>query len=310
MRLREFGATGLKVSEVGFGAWAIGGSAYGVVDKADALRALARAEELGCNFIDTAAVYGDSESLIGEFMVERRSRWIIATKYSGQPGGITATVEQQLRRLRTDVIDFYQLHWLPRGKDEVLFEDLARLRRAGKIRFVGVSLYTAKDIDFVLGRDDIDGFQVAFNLLEPDPLLSRMEGVRAARKGIVVRSALREGFLAGKFRTDATFPDPDDQRHKWSRDQIAETVARVEHFRFLEAEIGSMAVAAARYPLSFPEVSTVIMGTKSVQQAESNFGVTPGAGLSPQALRQIRDVQAAVGARKGWKRLLKWLRFP
>ena len=117
MRLREFGTTSMKVSEVGFGSWAIGGQAYGTVNKAESLNALARAEELGCNFVDTALVYGESENVLGEYLAGRRSRWLIATKYSGQEGGLTATVEQQLRNLRTDTIDFYQIHWMPRGKD-------------------------------------------------------------------------------------------------------------------------------------------------------------------------------------------------
>jgi aryl-alcohol dehydrogenase-like predicted oxidoreductase len=116
MPYRRFGSTGLTVSELGFGAWAIGGKAYGVVDREDSLRALARAEELGCNLVDTAMIYGDSELVLGEFLRGRRSRWIVATKYTYQPAGMAATLEQQLIRLGTDVIDFYQLHWLPKDR--------------------------------------------------------------------------------------------------------------------------------------------------------------------------------------------------
>jgi hypothetical protein len=97
MPYRHFGATGLKVSELGFGAWAIGGKAYGAVDRQDSLKALARAEELGCNLVDTAMVYGDSELVLGEFLRGRRSRWVVATKYSFQPGGMTATLGYRCR---------------------------------------------------------------------------------------------------------------------------------------------------------------------------------------------------------------------
>lgn len=301
MRLREFGKTGLKVSEVGFGAWGIGGS-YGAVEKAQSLDALARAEDLGCNFIDTATVYGESEHVIGEFLEGRRSRWILATKYSGQQQGMTALVEEQLKRLRTDVIDFYQLHWVPRGKDEVLFDELARLKQSGKIRFAGVSLYTIADIDYILGRDDIDGFQVAFNLLEPDPFLARAQAVLNSGKGVIIRSALREGFLTGKFKRDAKFTDPNDERSKLTADEIATTVDRVERFRFLEQEAGSMVAAAARYPLSFPAVSTVIMGTKTVSQADSNFGTVPGTTLSPASLKRVHDLQIELGLGDRWQR--------
>ena len=90
MEFRNFGKTGMQVSAVGFGAWAIGGNSFGMVDRQESLRALARAEELGCNFVDTAEVYGNSEAILGEFLVGRRDRWRVATKYSGQTGGLLA----------------------------------------------------------------------------------------------------------------------------------------------------------------------------------------------------------------------------
>lgn len=302
MPLRPFGKTGLRVSEVGFGAWGIGGQSYGPVQRSEALRALSRAEELGCNFVDTAAVYGASEALLGEFLQGRRSRWILATKYSGQPEGMTATLEKQLGTLRTDVIDFYQIHWMPRGKDAGLLDELASLKRDGKIRFAGISLYSANDIEDVLANPLLDGFQVAFSLLNPDPFLACREAIARHGKAVIVRSALEEGFLTGKYRRDASFPDPNDQRHQLSRQQIEQTVDRVERFRFLEKEAGSMVSAAARYPLSFPEVSTVILGTKSTAQAESNFGAVPGQRLSGQALQQINDVQIELGLGSFWPR--------
>jgi aryl-alcohol dehydrogenase-like predicted oxidoreductase len=131
MRYRKFGTTGLDVSEVGFGSWGIGGQAYGAVEEAESLRALAVAEELGCNFVDTALVYGDAERVLGKFMQGRRSCWVAATKFSGQPEGMT-TLERQRINLQTDVIDFYQLHWMPRGKEEPLFDELSKLKRSGK----------------------------------------------------------------------------------------------------------------------------------------------------------------------------------
>jgi aryl-alcohol dehydrogenase-like predicted oxidoreductase len=291
MPMRAFGSTGVKVSEVGFGAWGIGGTSYGTVERQDALDALARAEELGCNFVDTAAVYGVSEEILGEFLQGRRARWVIATKFTRQPEGLTATVERQLQRLRTDVIDFYQIHWYPRGADEPLLDEMSRLKQAGKIRFCGVSLYGRQDIDDALANPMLDGFQVAFSLLDPDPFLSRARAIGEHGKAVIIRSALHEGFLTGKFRRDVTFPDSADQRSKWTREQIETTVDQVERLRFLEAEAGTMVKAAAGYPLSFPQVSTVIMGTKSVSHASSNFGEVPGTRLSQQTLARISDLQ-------------------
>jgi myo-inositol catabolism protein IolS len=304
MRYRKFGRTGLDVSEVGFGSWGIGGS-YGAIDRQDSLNALARAEELGCNFVDSAAVYGDAEVTLGAFLAGRRDRWIVATKFSGQKAGMTATLETQLRNLRTEAVDLYQLHWVP--KEQALYDELAQLKQAGKTRFIGVSLYTAEDIDFVLGRPEIDSFQVAFSLLDPDPFLSRVRAIQAAGKAVIVRSALREGFLTGKFKRDQKFPDPADQRHELSAGQIATLVEQVERLRFLEADAGTMVVAAARYPLSFADVATVILGTKSARQAESNFGQVPGGTLSAESLARVRRTQLELGLGSRWRRV--WRRW-
>jgi len=308
MALRDFGSTGIKVSEVGFGAWAIGGQAYGRIERSESLNALARAEELGCNFVDTARVYGDSELVLGEFLRGRRSRWVIASKFSGQPEGMERTIEDQLRRLGTDVIDFYMIHWAP-GKDELgLYDQLYRLKKAGKARAIGVSLKTANDIDYVLDHTELDGFMVKFSLLDPDPFLARVHRLQEKRPAVIVRSALKEGFLTGKYKRDAQFPDPNDQRHTWTREQIEDTVDRVEQFRFLEQDAGSMVVAAARYPLSFPETSTVVLGTKSKSQADSNFGQVPGKVLSPASLERIRELQNELGLRTRRQRILDQIR--
>jgi len=292
MPYRRFGSTLLKVSELGFGAWAIGGTAYGAVDRRDSLNALARAEEFGCNLVDTAMeFYGDSELVLGEFLRGRRNRWIVATKYSYQPAGITATLEEQLRRLGTDVIDFYQLHWSPVQNGRDVYDELYRLKKAGKVRFVGLSLYSAREIDYVIDQSMLDGVQLPFSLLDPDPFLLRIERLRKSGLAVLIRSALKEGFLAGKFRRDAKFPDPSDQRHGWSRARIASTVDEVDRFRFLEAEAGSMVRAAVAYPLSFPEVSSVLLGTKTAAQAEANFRHLPGSRLSTANLRRALDLQ-------------------
>jgi aryl-alcohol dehydrogenase-like predicted oxidoreductase len=289
------------VSEVGFGAWGIGGG-YGDVARTESLNALAKAEELGCNFVDTAMVYGDSEQVLGEFLRGRRANWFVATKYSGQSAGMIATIEKQLQALQTDAVDLYQLHWYPRGQDEYLFDELDRLKQAGKARFIGVSLSSAVDIRDVLARPSIDAFQVPLSLLEPEPFLTCIGLLSRHRKAVVIRSALREGFLTGKYKRDAVFPDRGDQRHKLTPDQIAEIVDQAERFRFLEQEAGSMVAAAARYPLSFAPVSTVVLGTKTAQQSRSNFGEVPGI-LSPAAIEQIRVLQLELGLRgPAWRR--------
>jgi myo-inositol catabolism protein IolS len=309
VRTRDFGRTGLKVSERGFGAWAIGGASFGAVPAGQALDALARAEALGCNFVDTAAVYGESEALLGRFLPGRRERWIVASKYSGQPQGMTALVNEQLRRLNTDRIDFYQLHWAPRGKDEALFDELDTLKRAGKLRFTGVSLRSAGDIDHVLARPGIDGLQVCVSLLDPDPLLARLALLRERGVGVIARSVLKGGFLTGKYDAAARFTDPADQRREWDPARIRTLAQQTQAFGFLAESAGSLHAAAIAYPLSFPEVSTVILSCKSVEQVEANLGGESPSALAPATLERIAQLQRqlgvfpARGAMGLWRRL-------
>lgn len=295
MQYKVFGNTGMQLSEVGFGAWAIGGRSYGRVDKRDSLAALVKAEDLGCNFVDTAAVYGDSEEILGEFLQGRRDKWYLASKYSGDERGMTAVLNEQLHTLKTDYIDLYQIHWAPNNQDHHLYVELNTLKKSGKVRCIGVSLYSALNIDYVLEKTDIDGFQVPFSLLDPYPFLQRINKIRKHNVGVIVRSCLHDGFLSGKYSESSTFSDKNDRRHKMSSDQIKATVQKAKRFRFLEKEHGSMAIAAARYPLSFPEVTSVLMSTKNEAQATMNFGDVPKGSLSDIDLAQINDIQASLG---------------
>lgn len=296
MPYRAFGKTGLNVSEVSFGSWGIGGKSYGAVDHAEALSALSRAEELGCNLVDTAGVYGDSELVLGEFLEGRRDKWIVATKYSGQEGGMTAMLESQLRRLRTDHVDVYMVHWMPRGKDAALLRELEDLKRAGKTRFTGLSLYNEDDIDDALGTS-ADAFMIPFSLLDPDPFLARRQRLAASGRAVMIRSVLKEGFLTGKYTRDSTFTDPNDQRSKLTREQIATRIEQVERLRFLEGASGSLLRAAIAYPLSFPEVSTTVLGVKRLRDADENFGKAAGLRLSQGELTRIADLQGDLGLR-------------
>lgn len=307
MRQRPFGRTGLSVSERSFGAWAIGGSSYGAVPAATALEALARAEELGCNFVDTAAVYGESEALLGRFLGGRRNRWIVASKYSGQPQGMTALVEEQLRRLGTDRIDLYQIHWAPRGREESLYDELEALKRAGKIRFAGVSLRSAGDIDHALGHPVIDALQMPVSLLDPEPLASRRTLLRERGVGVIARSALRGGFLTGKYGASSRFDAAGDQRSEWDAQRITALAEQSQAFGFLAGPGGSLHAAAIAYPLAFPEVSTLILSCKDHAQVDANLGgVTPA--LAGETLVQIAQVQRRLGVtaasplRKLWRR--------
>lgn len=308
MQSRQLGRTGIKTSERSFGAWAIGGASYGAVPAERALEALARAEQLGCNFVDTAAVYGDSEAVVGRFLAGRRDRWIVASKYSGQPQGMTALVEEQLRRLGTDHIDLYQIHWAPRGREESLYDELATLKRAGKIRFAGVSLRSAGDIDHALGHPVVDALQMPVSLLDPEPLASRRALLRERGVGVIARSALRGGFLTGKYDAASRFEAAGDQRSEWDAQRIAMLAKQAQAFSFLSDHAGSLHAAAIAYPLAFPEVSTLILSCKDGAQVEANIGGDT-VRLPEAALVQIAQVQRQLGVtaaasplRKLWRR--------
>ncbi len=293
MNYREFGKTGMKVSEVSFGAWGIGGD-YGQIDLDLCLATLARAEELGCNFIDTATVYGNSEEVIGKFLPGRRDKWLVATKWSGQECGIVALAEKQLKTMNIDVIDFYQIHWAPLANEHELYDGLYELKKSGKARFIGVSLGSAEDIEYVIKNTEIDGFQVKLSVLDPEPIVSCADMIRESGMGVIIRSCLRDGFLTGKFNYDTKFTDKRDRRGRRTEEQIKKDVDEAEQFRFLEKNNGSMMVGAARYTLSFPETSTLILGTKSPQQAEMNFDEVPAAPLCDADLIKIKEIQATL----------------
>jgi len=295
MKRRPFGSTGVDVSEAGFGAWAIGGHAYGPVPEDDARDALARAEELGCNFVDTAAVYGRSEEILGRFLAGRRHKWLIATKYSGQPEGMSALLDAQLRRLRTDAVDLYQVHWAPGRRELHLYDQLLRARESGKARFIGVSLSSAIEVDRVLSHAIVDAIQIPFNLLEPNPYLDRLGAIRQSGVAVIARSSLRGGLLSGKYSPGARFSGAEDRRGRMSKSELDDILDRAQRFRFLEDGDTTLAIAAARYPLSFAETSTVILGTKNAAQASINFGRVPETRLTEAKLRRIQIVQASLG---------------
>jgi aryl-alcohol dehydrogenase-like predicted oxidoreductase len=163
------------------------------------------------------------------------------------------------------------------------------------VRFIGVSLYSAAEIDDVLARDVVDGVQVCFGLLDPFPLLQRLAAVRTFRAGIIARSVLKHGFLSGKYAATSRFTDRNDQRSHWDQGQIQATAHAADRMRFLETDSRSLLAAAVRYPLAFPEVSTVVLSTKTREQATNNFLHCQNGDLTAGELARVRDVQASLG---------------
>lgn len=308
MRYRRLGRTDLQVSEVGFGAWAIGGNqhghSYGPTDNAESLRAIARALELGCTFFDTADVYGHglSEKLLGQALQKRRHDCVIATKvgndfYHGpfhqnfDSDYIRLAVDKSLERLRTDYIDVYQWHnpplmMLQRGEHYGILDEL---KQAGKIRYYGVSVHDAYEGTMAIRTGKPDVIQVVYNLLRPDAREELLPLAQEHNIGLIGREPLASGILTGKYTADATFPE-DDIRASWPQEYLAMQVQVADKLRFLANAQRTLAQAALRFVLDEAAVSVVIPGIKTATQAEENLAASGLPPLTETERRAIHDV--------------------
>lgn len=283
MHSRLLGHTGLKVSEVGFGAWSIGGKDYGPTYDRESLAAIRRALELGVTFFDTADMYGDgrSERLLGEALAGLGGRVVIATKggydvarglvKDFSRGHLEAAVAASLRRLKVDVVDLYQLHnpSADQLRDGQLFEIIEDFQRRGLIRHYGVSVSDAASARLVLARGTAATLQFVHNLLRPHLLRELGGEIERAGIGVIVRTPIEYGLLSGKYRRGAHFHATDHRAGRWTPEAFAALLDRVEAFRFLaRGEVKTLAEAAVRYVLVSPLVSTVIPGIKSPAQIE------------------------------------------
>jgi aryl-alcohol dehydrogenase-like predicted oxidoreductase len=280
----------MQVSEVGFGAWAIGGNkhghSYGPTDNDASLRAIARALDMGCTFFDTADIYGHglSEKLLGQALQKHRHECVIATKvgndfYHGpvrknfDPDYIRLALDKSLTRLRTDYIDLYQLHnpplmMLQRGEHYAVLDEL---KQAGKIRYYGVSVHDAYEGTMAIHTGKPDVIQAVYNLFRPDAQEELFPLAQEEEIGLIVREPLASGMLTGKYAADTTFPEG-DMRASWPREYFLMQVQLVEKLRFLVVEgQRTMAQAALRFVLDEPGVSVVISGIKTSAQAEENM---------------------------------------
>lgn len=296
MKYRQFGKTDLLVSEIGFGAWAIGGAAkvgslpigWGKTDDNESVRALQTAFEEGINFYDTADFYGlgHSEDLIGK-VFENDDRVIIATKV-GQKAGLTKPVdidyskeyilracEASLRRLKRNCIDYYQLHvagieHLHQGE---CIEAMNLLQQQGKIRYWGISLFTYNpfpEAEYILQHQLGHGFQLAFNMINQKavPLFHEMQ---QKGYGIIARMPLQFGLLSGKFTSSTQFDETDHRSFRITPAIIDKTNVLLQKLEGLCAKYRiDKAFLALGFILSFPEISTIIPGIRTAQQATVN----------------------------------------
>lgn len=312
---RPFGRTGWNLSEIGFGAWAIGGS-WGDVTESDARDALFAALEAGTTFIDTADVYGDgrSERIIRDVLKEwRGERPIVATKAgrrlsphvaSGYTrGNLESFVDRSRRNLDVDTLDLVQLHCPPTDVyyQPQVFDALDGLVAAGKIRRYGVSVEKVEEALKAIEYPAVCSVQIIYNIFRQRPQELFFREAKARSIGVIVRVPLASGLLTGKLDRHSHFA-PDDHRHFNRHGEafdVGETFAGVPYEVALEAVDAirplvppgtPMAALALRWILMADAVSVVIPGARNRSQAQANAAAGDLPPLPAQTMRALRQI--------------------
>ncbi|MFO7935861.1 MAG: aldo/keto reductase [Bacteroidales bacterium] len=310
MKYRTFGNTGIEVSEIGFGAWAIGGG-WGDQKESDSLEALETAIDKGVNFIDTAAGYGNgkSEQIIGKFLKTRKETVYVCTKTPPVPGKwppspycriedrypgnyIRKNVEQRLSNLQTGHLDLLLLHtWTRAWNDHPEpLEVLQELKSEGLIHHIGVST-PEQDQNCViqLMREGlVDAVEVIYNIFEQEPAAQLLPVARETGTAVIARVPFDEGVLTGKFRGNEIFGKDDIRSKYFAGDRLERAVERT---RKIWEELGdsgySMPELALKFVLSHEAVSTVIPGIRNRDQALQNTGVSDLPDLKQDAILKL-----------------------
>ena len=314
MNYRRFGKTDWNVSEIGFGAWAIGG-AWGTVDESDATAALHTAIDSGVNFIDTADVYGDgrSEKIIAGVLADRSERVYVATKagrrlqphvadgYTGE--NIVGFVDRSLANLKVETLDLLQLHCPP---TEVyyrpeLFGALDDLVAAGKLRHYGVSVEKVEEAIKAAEYENVASVQIIFNMFRQRPADLFFKIAKERDIAVLTRVPLASGLLTGKMSASSTFASDDhrnfnregqafDRGETFAGVDFQTGLAAVEELKRLKPAEATMAQFALRWILEFDAVSVAIPGAKNPEQAQANAAASDLAPLDWKTLDAIKKL--------------------
>jgi aryl-alcohol dehydrogenase-like predicted oxidoreductase len=312
MNYRILGKTGLKVSEVGYGAWGIGKSGWiGAADD-ESVKALHKSVDLGLNFVDTALAYGEghSERLVGQLTRERSETIYVATKVppkngqwpaqSGVPVAkvfpaqhVIACTELSLKNLGLETIDVQQFHvwsdeWVKQGD---WLEAIQKLKQQGKIKYFGVSIndFQPENAIKLIETGVVDTAQVIYNIFEQRPEDELFPACERHHVGVIVRVALDEGGLTGKITSDTKFAANDFRSRYFRGDRKQQVYERVQKIASdLHITLDQMAETALRYVLSHSTVSTVIPGMRSVRNVEQNCRLGDGLGLPREQVEKLK----------------------
>ena len=311
MEYRPLGRTGIEVSEIGYGAWGIGGTQWGGADDDESISALNHAIDRGLTFIDTALAYGDgrSERLVGKVVGSRPETIHVATKVPPKNGiwpapdeariedvypaeHLRDCAERSLRNLGLDTIDILQLHvWNDSWADQGDWREAVEgLRSAGSIRFFGVSINDHQPANSLrlIESGAADTVQVIYNVFDQSPEDELFPACREHGVGVIARVPLDEGGLTGTLRPDTVFAEDDHRSHYFRGDRPREVHDRVTAIASdLDIAEEDIAETALRYVLSEPTVSTVIPGMRSKRNVDRNIAVSDGGGLDPRVRERL-----------------------
>jgi aryl-alcohol dehydrogenase-like predicted oxidoreductase len=315
MRYRELGNAGLKLSEIGIGGWGIGGmqmvegrpNSYGASDDDEAVRMIHWAIDQGVNFIDTAPAYGfgHSEEVIGRATHDRRDKVVLETKvgehypdgkktWSFEPEFVRRSLDESLRRLRTDYLDSYMLH-LPMDGGVSVEQALAAMDAAaatGKVKVVGASIYdNTMGIELMRsGRCQV--IQQALSLLQPDAAAQLLPEAKRLGVGVIVRQALFRGFLTDAVERDTVF-DATDLRSSMPHEVFARHMERRDELAFLWQDGRRRRLdAAIQYALGQPAVASVICGAISRAELAESVAAADAPALTAEELARVAEVHA------------------
>jgi aryl-alcohol dehydrogenase-like predicted oxidoreductase len=310
MQLRQFGRLGWQVSEVGYGMWGMGG--WTGSDDEESSRSLDRAVELGCNFFDTAFVYGmgKSETLLGAMLKRHPDRNLyIATKVppknfkwpasAAVPASetyphehIVEYTEKSLQNVGSDAIDLQQLHvwsdaWVDDGGWQRAVEDL---KRRELIRAFGISVnrWQPANVLKALRTGLVDSVQVVYNIFDQNPEDELFPVCRELNVAVIARVPFDEGSLTGTLTRNSTWPEGDWRNVYFTPANLADTLSRVERLKAVVPAGMDLPEMALRFILANPTVSTVIPGMRKTRNVERNLSASDGRPLAAETFQALR----------------------
>jgi len=313
MKYRKLGKTGLEVSEIGYGAWGLGGGWWGASDKEEAIKALNMAIDHGVNFIDSALGYEESEKIVGEVVRSRSEKIYVTSKIppknfvfpakAGTPiseayptDWIIECTEKSLANNKLDCIDVQMFHvWINEWANcDEWKEAVRKLKEQGKIRFFGASInfpYNDSDNGIVcMDSGDFEVCEVVYNIYEQNPNKDILPAALKNNVGIIARCPLDEGALTGKITPESVFPEGTflDTYFKGDRKKIAYEKAQALMWLVNEGHADSLAQAALRYCLSHDAVSTVIAGMRKSKYVPENCAASDAGPLSKEVVERLK----------------------